>query len=153
MADKEYIERGALIEMLNNKAKTDHEMGLYNHGALTESFIRFVERQPAADVVSKGVYKQVQWERDMAMQQLDEHGIPFGGTADNVVEVEKVAEMLRAMFDDDCACNYNGNDEWLPHVCEYGCTECQDAPEENGCWKQFVKHFLAKMDGGRKDKP
>ena len=51
MADKEYIERGALIEMLNNKAKTDHEMGLYNHGALTESFIRFVERQPAADVV------------------------------------------------------------------------------------------------------
>ena len=51
MSDKEYIERGALIEMLNNKAKTDHEMGLYNHGALTESFIRFVERQPAADVV------------------------------------------------------------------------------------------------------
>ena len=51
MAEKEYIERGALIEMLNNKAKTDHEMGLYNHGALTESFIRFVERQPAADVV------------------------------------------------------------------------------------------------------
>ena len=51
MADKEYIERGALIEMLNNKAKTDYEMGLYNHGALTESFIRFVERQPAADVV------------------------------------------------------------------------------------------------------
>lgn len=48
---KEYIERGALIEMLNNKAKTDHETGLYNHGALTESFIRFVERQPAADVV------------------------------------------------------------------------------------------------------
>ena len=51
MADKkEYIERGALIEMLNKKAKIDHEMGLYNHGALTESFIRFVERQLAADV-------------------------------------------------------------------------------------------------------
>jgi hypothetical protein len=72
-------------------------------------------------------------------------------TAADVVEVEKVAEMLRAMFDDDCACNYNGNDEWLPHVCEYGCTECPDAPEENGCWKQFVKHFLAKMDGERKE--
>jgi hypothetical protein len=71
--------------------------------------------------------------------------------AADVVEVEKVAEMLRAMFDDDCACNYNGNDEWLPHVCEYGCTECPDAPEENGCWKQFVKHFLAKMDGERKE--
>lgn len=70
--------------------------------------------------------------------------------AADVVEVEKVAEMLRAMFDDDCACNYNGNDEWLPHVCDYGRTECPDAPEANGCWKQFVKHFLAKMDGERK---
>ena len=78
-------------------------------------------------------------------------GIADECTAADVVEVEKVAEMLRAMFDDDCACNYNGNDEWLPHVCEYGCTECPDAPEENGCWKQFVKHFLAKMDGERKE--
>ena len=34
-----------------NKAKTDLEMGLYNHGALTESFIRCVENQPTADVV------------------------------------------------------------------------------------------------------
>jgi hypothetical protein len=42
---------------------------------------------PAADVVSKGVYEQVQWERDMAMQQLEEHGIPFCGKADDVVEV------------------------------------------------------------------
>lgn len=73
-------------------------------------------------------------------------------TAD-VVEIEKVAEMLRAMFDDDCACNYFENDTWLPFVCEYGCTVCPDAPEENGCWRQFVKHFLAKMDGERKDIP
>lgn len=51
MGKKEYIERWALIEKLNNKVKTDYEMGLYNHGALTESFIRFVERQHTADVV------------------------------------------------------------------------------------------------------
>lgn len=51
MENKEYIERGALLDKLNNKVKLDYEMGLYNHGALTESFIRFVERQPAADVV------------------------------------------------------------------------------------------------------
>lgn len=71
--------------------------------------------------------------------------------AADVVDVNKVAEMLRAMFDDDCACNYNGNDEWLPLVCDYAFTECPDVPEENGCWKQFVKHFLAKMDGESKE--
>ena len=46
-----YIDVDVLLEMLNNKAETDYEMGLYNHGALTQSFIRFVERQPTADVV------------------------------------------------------------------------------------------------------
>lgn len=71
--------------------------------------------------------------------------------AADVVELDTVAEMLRVMFDDECACNYNGNDEWLPQVCEYGCTECPDAPEKNGCWKQFVKCFLEKMDGERKE--
>ena len=48
-----YIDADALVEMLNNKAKTDFEMGLYNHGALTQSFIKFVERQPTSDVVPK----------------------------------------------------------------------------------------------------
>ena len=54
-----YIDADALIEMLNNKAKTDLEMGLYNHHALTESFNRFVERQPTADVVPKSEYDAV----------------------------------------------------------------------------------------------
>ena len=46
-----YIDADALREHLQNKLKTDYEMGLYNHGALTESFLRFVERQPTVDVV------------------------------------------------------------------------------------------------------
>ena len=53
-----YIDADALIEMLNNKAKTDYEMGLYNHGALTESFIRCVEKHPTADVVER---KRGEW--------------------------------------------------------------------------------------------
>lgn len=35
----------------------------------------------------QGTIEQIRWERDMAMQQLDEHGIPFGGKADDVVKV------------------------------------------------------------------
>ena len=46
-----YIDVDALIEILKAKSKTDYEMGLYNHGALTDSFIRFVGRYPSADVV------------------------------------------------------------------------------------------------------
>ena len=46
-----YIDADALTEMLHKKAKTDYEMGIYNHAVLTESFIRLVENQPTADVV------------------------------------------------------------------------------------------------------
>lgn len=37
--------------------------------------------------VSRGVYEQVVWERNVAMQQLDEHGIPFGGIAPDVKKI------------------------------------------------------------------
>ena len=34
-----------------------------------------------------GVLDQVRWERDVAIKQLEEHGIPFGGIAPDVVKV------------------------------------------------------------------
>ena len=40
--------------------------------------------KPTADVVPMGAYKQILWERNLAMEQLKEHGIPFGGKADVV---------------------------------------------------------------------
>lgn len=39
------------------------------------------------DSVSTGTMEQIRWERNVAMKQLEEHGIPFGGTADDVVKV------------------------------------------------------------------
>ena len=69
--------------------------------------------------------------------------------AADVVEKDKIAEMLRLMFDDYCACNYNGNDEWLPMKCKYAETDCPAPEERLGCWKEFVEYFLAKMDGGK----
>ena len=30
----------------------------------------------------------------------------------------EVAVILADTFGDDCACNFNGNDEWLPYLCE-----------------------------------
>ena len=57
--------------------------------------------------------------------------------------LEDVAQILRDMYDDDCACNYNGNDEWLPYVCDY-CKECPNPTEHLGCWKQYLKHLHKK---------
>ena len=49
-----------------------------------------------------------------------------------------VACMLAELFDDTCACNYNGIDEWLPEKCEL-LDSCPN-PAGVACWEQFLKH-------------
>jgi hypothetical protein len=49
--------------------------------------LMWVVEEPAVDAVSRGVLEQIKWERDVAMEQLEEHGIPFGGKAPDVVPV------------------------------------------------------------------
>ena len=46
-----------------------------------------IGEQRTVDAVPKGAHDQVRWERDVAMEQLEEHGIPFGGIAPDVVKV------------------------------------------------------------------
>lgn len=53
--------------------------------------------------------------------------------------LDEVAELLCGLFDDECACNYNGIDEWLPMACKYTETGgCPHPSEKHGCWKQFL---------------
>ena len=49
-----------------------------------------------------------------------------------------VACLLAEIFDDTCACNYNGIDEWLPEKCEL----LDFCPNTVGvaCWEQFLKY-------------
>lgn len=56
----------------------------------------------------------------------------------------EVACLLAEMFGDDCACNLNGIDEWLPQYCEFAET-CCPYPVGVACWEQFLKH-RAKME-------
>jgi hypothetical protein len=49
------------------------------------------------------------------------------------------------MYNDDCACNYNGNDEWLPLKCKYAETDCPTPKDRLGCWMEFVEHGLDKF--------
>ena len=58
----------------------------------------------------------------------------------DAVEVEAVAQMFYESFGDPYACNFNGNDEWLPMLCD-NMNECPDVKDELFCWKQFIKHY------------
>ena len=53
---------------------------------------------------------------------------------------DEVAEILANLFGDECACNFNGIDEWLPERCKYSeiKEECPNPSEKHGCWKQFL---------------
>lgn len=53
--------------------------------------------------------------------------------------LEMVAEILAEQFGDECACNVNGNDEWLPMMCHYG-DVCPDPPEHLGCWMELLRN-------------
>ena len=48
-----------------------------------------------------------------------------------------VALILADAFSDSCACNFNGNDEWLPEKCEL-LDVCPDVVGV-ACWEQYLK--------------
>lgn len=65
------------------------------------------------------------------------------------VTLEIVAEILAEHFGDECACNFNGNDEWLPEVCQYENT-CPNPPERLGCWMEFLRHKYRRPPEGER---
>ena len=65
----------------------------------------------------------------------------------DAVEVDVVAQMLFDAFGDSCPCNYNGNDEWLPFVCDDG-NACVKHDDPLYCWKQYIKHYGERKDNG-----
>lgn len=61
---------------------------------------------------------------------------------------EEVAEILATAFGDECACNYNGIDEWLPLICKYVATgDCPHPKDKHGCWIQYLVQYGARMKG------
>lgn len=70
MAEKKYIEREAAMNAILRQPPEPHYPGWY---------YRDIKELPAADVVPRAAYEQMKWERDVAMQQLSDAGIPFCG--------------------------------------------------------------------------
>ena len=62
----------------------------------------------------------------------------------NKYSAHDVALILSDAFGDSCACNFNGNDEWLPEKCEL----LDTCPDVNGvaCWEQYLKWRGQKED-------
>lgn len=57
---------------------------------------------------------------------------------------DRIADYILDIIGDDCACNFNDIDEWLPYICEFA-EEC-DPHDIRGCWKQYIKHLKDKED-------
>lgn len=62
----------------------------------------------------------------------------------NKYSAHDVALILSDAFGDSCACNFNGNDEWLPEKCELLDT-CPDVVGV-ACWEQYLKWRGQKED-------
>ena len=99
-----------------------------------------ISRQEAIDVLRK---KQDNGKGDMSrfyntIIQYDIEAIMALPSAHPEWNNHTVACLLTELFDDTCACNYNGIDEWLPEKCEL--LESCPNPVGVACWEQFLKH-------------
>ena len=58
----------------------------------------------------------------------------------------EVAIIIADLLMDNCACNFNNNDEWLPSYCKFannnGCPE----PGGVACWEQYIKYFNKRLE-------
>lgn len=108
--------------LINAENPTDnHDYWNYSQERInqTEVILHYLESMPSAEPVGK----KGEW------------------------TTEEVAEILASVLGDECACNFNGIDEWLPSACKYADTECPTPKEKHGCWIQFLMQGGADMRG------
>lgn len=117
------ISRQAAIDALKNVLVSEE----------LEYAIPVLEELPSADI-DLSVYSDRLWRNAYEQGKADAEAERKKG----MWTTEQVAEMLANLFGDECACNCNGIDEWLPSACKYADTQCPDPKEKHGCWMQFL---------------
>lgn len=60
---------------------------------------------------------------------------------DGLYTRHEVACIIADLLGDTCACNINGNDEWLPDYCDFTDTCCPH-PVGVACWEQYLKNII-----------
>lgn len=112
----EYIERRALLAAYDAA-----------HKGKPGGARKPIEDAPALEVVPKGLYDQIKWERDVAIDQLTSYGVSLGEKA----ELERVK-----------------HGKWLPQVLfgqrAWDCSECKTLGSP---WWKRCPVCEAKMDG------
>ena len=75
--------------------------------------------------------EQIMWERDIAMSQLEEHGIPFGGIAPDVVKVVRCKHCRHGQ-------HMKGSETYMCHSPRY--TEYEFHQEDHYCGYGECRH-------------
>ena len=83
------------------------------------AFLESIDDAPTLEAIPKGAYEQVKWERDMAIQQLNDYGVQLGEKTDCV----------RVVRCKDCAF-WQDNNNGYPHPdCRWVQIETPDADD------------------------
>lgn len=98
------ISRSALLEQSRIEEKAAHNH-LYGNSVVDVSDI---ENAPSLDVVLKGTYEQVRWERDVAISQLESYGVSLGEKAN----VKKIRTGGRWIANNICSFCKKGIQGW-----------------------------------------
>lgn len=101
-----------------------------------EEVIQRIKNASAVDAVSKSLYDQIKWERDIALGQLEELGISLGQKAETtgIVPREQYENLREAFVDYVCS----GVSNQAPY-CKNSCDECVD--ERNWCTYRRCRGF------------
>lgn len=118
------ISRSTLIKTIHkHHYRLSNAINTTDYGMFTVGIEQAINEAPAVDAVSREVVEQIMWERDTAMEQLKEHGIPFGGVAPDVVKVCRCKDCKyyeSTHYGHMCKCW----EDWLPteddDFCSYG---------------------------------
>lgn len=90
----EYLNKKELLEDFNkrlSKAVGDKTVSL-------DAIKTYLENRPVAEAVSLEVYKQVRWERDVAISQLEAIGKSFGEKMDDVAPIKHAKWVYQYWF-------------------------------------------------------
>lgn len=72
----------------------------------------------------------------VASEYWDDHAIQMPAES---MTLEEVAALLYELTGDECACNLNGIDEWLPARCVHSFDgTCPDPGDQLECWRQYI---------------
>lgn len=95
---------------------------------------RALENQPTIETIPKGLYDQIKWERDMAIDQLKSYGVSLGEKAD-------MSKAVHGEWQND-----TGYDDWYCSECGFEINYDGEYPTEYTNFK-YCGYCGAKMDG------